>query len=140
MPDAPGPHCQIWTPEDVRRWLVAAMIALPTTPIYSKPGGRIGVVCVNVPDATFDWIGFLNAVVTDYKLRLAVLVMAKMEARREAKRRKLKIEIPCASISEFCVDYGWDRKHFYRRVDAGLALLARERTLRSAPDEMAEAA
>lgn len=135
-----GPHCQIWTPEDVRRWLVAAMIALPTTPIYSKPGGRVGVVCVNVPDATFDWIGFLNAVVTDYKLRLAVLVWAKMEARREAKARKLKIEIPATGINEFCREYGWTKPFFYRRVEAGVTLLARERTLRSAPDEMAEAA
>lgn len=136
-----GPHCQIWTPEDVRRWLVAAMIALPTTPIYSKPGGRVGAVSMNVPDATFDWIGFLNEVIEAREVRLTILTWAKVEAKREVKRRKLRIEIPCASIPDFCLEHRISRQAFEKRVKVGLARLARERSIRSSPaDDMEMAA
>lgn len=121
-----------WTAGDVRAMLVETFLALPTSPIYSRAGGRVAAIRQHIPDATYDWIGFLNEVIPERDVRLSVLIWAKSEAAREIKRRKLLMEIPRASIAEACREHGWHRKTFERRVKAALATLAGERSRRDA--------
>ena len=124
----------IWTPDDVRRWLVATFIALPTAAIYSRSGGGVSSNNADIPDATFCWIGLLNEIIPDRVVRLSVLIWAKSEAAREVKKRKLLIDIPRASIADACREHGWHRKTFERRVESALKKLAAERSRRDTID------
>lgn len=120
------------TPEDVRRWLVAVFITMPTTPIYSRRGG-VSAVSLDVPDATFCWLTFLEQTIAEREVRHCVLIWAKAEAAREVRRRGLNIDIPRASIPDACREFGWQRRTFDRRVEAAVKKLAAARSRRDAP-------
>lgn len=128
-PDPPACSCT-----DVRRWLVAAFMALPTTPIYSA---RVGVGVLLNPDTapgTFDWLAYSAQVLgRESRARRYLLTWARCEARRIAIARDMPNPPGGGTIADYCREMGIDRRTFNRTVDRCCNLLAATWNARGMP-------
>ena len=113
------------TCEDVKRWLVAAFLTLPTTPIYSARPGEVDLLDPNVAPATFDWLRFSAEILgRGSRPRLILLTWARVEARRIAIRRNLPNPPGGGTVADFCAEFDIDRSTFDRTVTRVCRLLA----------------
>jgi len=126
LPTRPeGPDPPECTCTDVRRWLVAAFMALPTTSIYSA---RIGVGVMlnpNTAPGTFDWVAFSALILgRESRARRYLLTWARCEARRIAIARDMPNPPGGGTVADYCVEMGVRRRTFDRIVDRSCNLLA----------------
>ena len=120
-PDPPECSCS-----DVRRWLVAAFMALPTTPIFSARTGEGTLMNPNTAPGTFDWIGFSGQILGQKsRARLFLLTWARCEARRIAIARNMSNPPGGGTIADYCREAGVDRRTFNRTVDRCCNLIAK---------------
>ena len=119
-PDLPGCSCA-----DVRRWLVAGFIALPTTPIFSAGTGEGTILNPNTAPGTFDWIEFSGQILGHKsRARLFLLTWARCEARRIAIARNMPNPPGGGTIAEYCREMKVDRRTFNRTVNRCCGMLA----------------
>lgn len=130
-PEGPDPPA---TCADVRRWLVAAFMALPTTPIFSARSGEATMLNPNAAPGTFDWVAFSAvALGRESRPRRWLLTWARCEARRVAIARNMPNPPGGGTIADYCREMGIDRRTFSRTVDRTCDLLAARWNQRRAP-------
>lgn len=120
--EGPDPPC---TCKDVRRWLVAAFMALPTIPIYSVRKGQAEMLNPNAAPGTFDWVAFSAAVLgRESRPRKYLLTWARCEARRIAIARNMSNPPGGGTVADYCREMGIERRTFDRTVERACNLLA----------------
>lgn len=120
-----GPDPPVCTCMDVRRWLVATFMTLPTTPIFSARAGEATLLNPNAAPSTMDWVAFSSQVLgRESQARRYLLTWARCEARRIAVARNMPNPPGGGTIADYCREMRVDRRTFNRTVDRCCNLLA----------------
>ena len=113
-----GPDPPVCTSTDVRRWLVATFMALPTTPIFSACAGEATLLNPNSAPGTMDWVAFSAQVLgRESRARRYLLTWARCEARRIAIARDMPNPPGGGTVADYCHEMGVHRRTFDRTVD-----------------------
>lgn len=120
-----GPDPPLCTCMDVRRWLVATFMTLPTTPIFSARAGEATLLNPDTAPSAMDWIAFSAQVLgRESRARRYLLTWARCEARRIAIARDMPNPPGGGTVADYCNEMGIKRRTFDRTVDRCCDLLA----------------
>ena len=119
--EGPDPPC---TCADVRRWLVAAFMTLPSILIDSARVGEGIMLNPHAAPGTLDWVAFSSMVLgRESRARKYLLTWARCEARRIAIARNMPNPPGGGTVADYCREMGVERRTFDRTVERTCNLL-----------------